>query len=128
MMLIECVPNVSEGRRPDIVAQLADAVRPVPRVRLLDYSSDSSHNRSVFTMVGDQASLEPALMALVESAVANVDLRSHRGEHPRLGAVDVVPFVPIEGATMADCVALAKRVGKAIAERFQIPVDRKSVV
>jgi glutamate formiminotransferase len=121
-MLIECVPNVSEGRRPEVIARLADAVRTVPHVRLLDFTSDPSHNRTVFTMVGDTASLEPAVLALVDAAVASIDLRAHRGEHPRLGAVDVVPFVPIEGVTMAECVALARRVGRAIAERFQMPV------
>src|SRR5713101_3654809 len=121
-MLIECVPNVSEGRRPEIVAAIADAIRAVAGVRLLDYSSDASHNRSVFTFAGDANGVEQAVMALFARAVSDIDLRTHRGEHPRLGAVDVVPFVPIEGATMADCVALAKRVGAAVADRFQIPV------
>ena len=121
-MLIECIPNVSEGRRPEVVAAMADAVRRVPGVRLLDYSSDASHNRSVFTLVGDAAGVEQAVMALVERAVADIDLRTHRGEHPRLGAADVIPFVPIEGVTMADCVALAKKTGAAIAQRFQVPV------
>jgi glutamate formiminotransferase len=90
-MLIECVPNVSEGRRPEVIARLADAVRTVSHVRLLNCTSDPSHNRTVFTMVGDTASLEPAVMALVDAAVASIDLRAHRGEHPRLGVVDVVP-------------------------------------
>ena len=121
-MLIECIPNVSEGRRPEVVAAMADAVRRVQGVRLLDYSSDASHNRSVFTLVGDAAGVEQAVMALVERAVTDIDLRTHRGEHPRLGAVDVIPFVPIEGVTMADCVALAKKTGAAIARRFQVPV------
>ena len=121
-MVIECIPNVSEGRRPEIVAAMADAIRQAPGVRLLDFSSDASHNRSVFTLAGDAAGVELAVLALVERAVADVDLRTHRGEHPRLGAVDVVPFVPIEGATMADCVALAKKTGAAIAERFKVPV------
>jgi glutamate formiminotransferase / 5-formyltetrahydrofolate cyclo-ligase len=121
-MVIECIPNVSEGRRPEIVAAMADAIRQAPGVRLLDFSSDASHNRSVFTLAGDAAGVEQAVLALVERAVADVDLRTHRGEHPRLGAVDVVPFVPIEGATMADCVALAKKTGAAIAERFRVPV------
>ena len=122
MSLIECIPNVSEGRRPEIVAQMADAIRAVSGVRLLDYSSDASHNRSVFTFAGDAAGVEQAVMALFERAVAAIDLRTHRGEHPRMGAVDVVPFVPIEGVTMAECVALAKKVGAAAAERFSIPV------
>ena len=121
-MLIECIPNVSEGRRTDVVDAMADAIRRVAGVRLLDYSSDASHNRSVFTLVGDADGVEQAVLALVERAVADVDLRTHRGEHPRLGAVDVIPFVPIEGATMADCVALAKKAGAAIAQRFHVPV------
>jgi glutamate formiminotransferase len=121
-MVIECVPNVSEGRRPEIVAAMAEAVRVVPGVRLLDYSSDASHNRSVFTLAGDAAGVEQAVLTLVERATAAIDLRSHRGEHPRMGAVDVVPFIPIEGVTMAECVALARKVGATIAERFQIPV------
>ena len=121
-MLIESIPNVSEGRRPEVVAAMADAIRAVDGVRLLDHSSDASHNRSVFTMAGDAAGVERAVLALMARAVADIDLRTHRGEHPRLGAVDVVPFVPIEGATMADCVALAKKTGAAIAERFGVPV------
>src|SRR5580765_841566 len=121
-MLIECIPNVSEGRRPEIIAAMAAAIRAVPGVRLLDHSSDSSHNRSVFTLIGDADGVERAVLALFERAAADIDLRTHRGEHPRLGAVDVVPFVPIEGVTMADCVALARKVGAAVASRFQIPV------
>jgi glutamate formiminotransferase len=121
-MVIECVPNVSEGRRPEVVAAMAEAVRAVAGVRLLDHSSDASHNRSVFTLAGDAAGVEQAVLALVERAVADVDLGTHRGEHPRMGAVDVVPFIPIEGVTMAECVALARTVGAAIAERFHIPV------
>ena len=121
-MIIECIPNVSEGRRPDVVSSMADAIRSVAGVRLLDFSSDASHNRSVFTLVGDAAGVEQAVLALFERAVAAIDLRTHTGEHPRLGAVDVVPFVPIEGVTMAECVALAKKVGASVAERFKVPV------
>jgi glutamate formiminotransferase / 5-formyltetrahydrofolate cyclo-ligase len=121
-MLIECVPNVSEGRRPEVVSEMADAIRAVPGARLLDVSSDPSHNRSVFTLAGDAAGLERAVLALFERAVAAIDLRTHRGEHPRLGAVDVVPFVPIEGASMADCVALARKVGAEVAARFGVPI------
>jgi len=121
-MLIECIPNVSEGRRADVIARMVDAVAAVPGVRLLDHSSDASHNRSVFTLAGDKAGVERAVMALFERAVADIDLRTHKGEHPRLGAVDVVPFVPIEGVTMGDCVELAKTVGAAVAQRFGIPV------
>ena len=121
-MLIECVPNVSEGRRIEVVDAMASAIGTVAGARLLDRSSDRSHNRSVFTLAGDAAGVEAAVLALVERAVADIDLRTHRGEHPRLGAVDVVPFVPIEGVTMAECVALAKKVGAEIARRFDVPV------
>ena len=122
MPIIESIPNVSEGRRPEVVDRLADAIRGTPDVRLLDYSSDASHNRSVFTLVGDAPALKAAILALFESAIGAIDLRTHTGEHPRLGAVDVVPFVPIEGATMADCVALAKDVAATVAERFSLPI------
>ena len=122
MRLVECVPNVSEGRRADVVESMARAIRAVNGVSLLDSSSDPSHNRSVFTLVGEASSLEAAILALFDRAVADLDLRTHRGEHPRIGVVDVVPFVPLEAATMADCVALARRVGAAVADRFRVPV------
>ena len=122
MAIIESIPNVSEGRRPEVIARLADAIRSTPGVRLLDYSSDPSHNRSVFTLVGDAAAITRATLALFEVAVTAIDLRTHTGEHPRLGAVDVVPFVPIEDVTMEECVALARTVGAAVAERFGVPV------
>jgi glutamate formiminotransferase len=122
MAIIECIPNVSEGRRADVVERFAEAIRAVPGVRLLDYSSDPSHNRSVFTLVGDAAGVRSATLALFEQAVAAIDLRTHQGEHPRMGAVDVVPFVPIEGVTMPECVDLAKQVGAEVASRFNVPV------
>jgi glutamate formiminotransferase len=121
-MIIECIPNVSEGRRPDVVAGMADAIRATVGVRLLNHSSDPSHNRSVFTFVGDAAAVERAVLTLFQIAVGTIDLRTHRGVHPRIGAVDVVPFVPIAGAAMADCVALARRVGKTVGDRFAVPV------
>ncbi|MES1254411.1 MAG: glutamate formimidoyltransferase [Acidobacteriota bacterium] len=121
-MMIECVPNVSEGRRPGAIAAMADAITRVGGVRLLDHSSDGSHNRSVFTFVGNAASVVEAALALVELAVASIDLRTHRGEHPRIGAVDVIPFVPLRDVTMAACVDVAREVGAAIARRFAIPV------
>jgi glutamate formiminotransferase len=122
MPIIECIPNVSEGRRREVVDAIAAAIRGVPGVRLLDYSSDASHNRSVFTMAGDAGPIKAAVLAMYERAIPAIDLRTHKGEHPRLGAVDVVPFVPIEGATMDACVALAKDVGREIATRFGVPV------
>ena len=122
MAIIESIPNVSEGRRPEVIARFADAIRHTPGVTLLDSSSDASHNRSVFTLIGDAPALKAAILALFEAAVPAIDMRTHQGEHPRVGAVDVVPFVPIEGATMADCVALAKDVAATIAERFALPI------
>ena len=122
MAIIECVPNISEGRRAEIVAAIAAAVRRVPGARMLDFSSDASHNRSVITMAGDAGPLKAAVLALFDAAVGLIDLRTHSGEHPRMGAVDVVPFVPIEGATMDDCVALAKDTAQSVAERFAMPV------
>ena len=122
MAIIECVPNVSEGRRPEVVAAIVDAIRTVPGARILDFSSDGAHNRSVITLAGDAGPLKAAVLALFEAAVAAIDLRTHKGEHPRMGAVDVVPFVPIEGVTMEECVALAKETARGVAERFAVPV------
>jgi glutamate formiminotransferase / 5-formyltetrahydrofolate cyclo-ligase len=122
MPIIECIPNVIEGRRADVVERLAAALRSVAGIRLLDYSSDASHNRSVFTLAGEADPLKTATLVLFEQAVEAIDLRQHRGEHPRLGAVDVVPFVPIEGVTMKECVALATDVAAAVADRFGVPI------
>jgi glutamate formiminotransferase / 5-formyltetrahydrofolate cyclo-ligase len=122
MPLIECVPNISEGTRADVIETIVSAVRSVPGVRLLDLSSDAAHNRSVISLIGDGGSLKRAVLALFAAALPAIDLRVHRGEHPRLGAVDVVPFIPIEGATLDDCVALAKETGDEVARRFNVPV------
>ena len=120
--IIECVPNLSEGRRPEVVAAALMALEATPGLRVLGIQSDQDHNRSVITLVGEEASLKAGVLALFEVATAQIDLRSHRGEHPRMGAVDVVPFIPITGASMKDCVALARDVGAAVAERFAVPV------
>ena len=122
MPIIECVPNISEGRRTTVVEEIVEALRRVPGVRLLDWSSDTSHNRSVITLAGDAVGLTAAVLVLFEKAIAAIDLRTHTGEHPRMGAVDVVPFVPIEGVTMEDCIALAKDTARVVAERFNVPV------
>ena len=122
MAVIESVPNVSEGRRPDVVEALAAAVRGTAGVRLLDCSSDESHNRSVLTLAGEAEGVRAAILALFEKSIETIDLRSHRGEHPRIGAVDVVPFVPIDHVAMADCVMLAHSTAAAVAERFHVPV------
>jgi glutamate formiminotransferase / 5-formyltetrahydrofolate cyclo-ligase len=121
--MIECIPNVSEGRDPAKILALVDAIRSTPDVWLLNTHSDPDHNRSVFTYASDSASaIRQATMALFEVAVRSIDLREHQGAHPRVGAVDVVPFVPLPGSTMADCVAVAEAVGQEIAQRFGIPV------
>ena len=120
--LVECVPNVSEGRRLEVVDGLAEVIRATPGIRLLDRTSDADHNRSVFTFAGGPEAVERAALALVDAAIRAIDMRAHRGEHPRLGAVDVIPFVPLAGVTMDDCVALAHRVGAAVAATHGVPV------
>jgi glutamate formiminotransferase len=122
MTVIECVPNVSEGRRLDVIEKMTAALKAVPGLRVLDVQSDASHNRSVFTLAGDAAALGAGIPVLFECAVADIDLRNHKGEHPRLGAVDVVPFIPIDGVTMDDCVKLAKTVAADVASRFKLPI------
>ncbi|MCE2513963.1 MAG: glutamate formimidoyltransferase [Acidobacteria bacterium] len=120
--LVEAVPNVSEGRRADVLQELAAAAGGVRGAHLLDWSADPSHNRSVFTMAGSANDLAAAVLRLFAVAVEHVDLRRHRGEHPRIGAVDVVPFVPLGETSMDDCVDLARRVGREVADRLGIPV------
>jgi glutamate formiminotransferase / 5-formyltetrahydrofolate cyclo-ligase len=122
MAIIECVPNVSEGRRPEVVRAIVDAAAATPGVHLLDWSSDTAHNRSVITLAGEAAPLKAAVLALFARSLEAIDLRRHEGEHPRMGAVDVVPFVPIEGVTMADCAHLARETGEAVAAGFGVPV------
>jgi len=120
--IVECIPNFSEGRNQTIIAALADTVKSVPGVTLLDYSADESHNRSVFTFIGNPESVKAAAIALAKYAAANIDLTKHSGEHPRMGAVDVIPFVPIKNVTMEECVGLSKEVGEAVAAQAGIPV------
>ena len=122
MGLIEAVPNVSEGRRREVIDALAAAVAGVPGAALLDTSSDAAHNRTVFTLVGDAAPLKAALHELFAAALARIDLRTHTGVHPRIGAVDVVPLVPLDPAGMPACVSLATELGATIARRFDLPV------
>jgi len=119
---LECVPNVSEGRRPEVVARLAAAVSSPPGVRLLDVSSDPDHNRSVLTLAGDAEGLLQGLLALYEVALDEIDLTRHQGVHPRVGAVDVVPFVPLGDTPMAAAVAAAERLAAEVERRFALPV------
>lgn len=122
MPIIECVPNISEGRRSDVIDNIANSLKAIPGLRVLDVQSDAAHNRSVFTLAGDAEAMKAGIPKLFEGALAAIDLRSHKGEHPRLGAVDVVPFIPIEGVTMAECVTLAKSIADDVARRFNLPV------
>ncbi|MEW6104917.1 MAG: glutamate formimidoyltransferase [Bacillota bacterium] len=120
--IVECVPNFSEGRRPEVVREIVVAVESVPGVQLLDYSSDPSHNRSVLTFIGEPAPVKEAAFRAIAKAAELINMEEHRGEHPRIGATDVVPFVPVLGVTMADCVALARELGAEVAEKLRIPV------
>jgi len=116
------VPNFSEGRRQEVINSIADAIRSTPGVNLLDVESNQDHNRSVISFVGEPGPVKQAALAGSAKAVELIDLTKHKGEHPRMGAVDVVPFVPLSGATMDDCVTLAKDFGREFAERFHVPV------
>ncbi len=121
-MLVESVPNVSEGRRLDVVDRLAEAIEAVPGVYLLDRTSDPSHNRSVFTLAGEHGAVTEALESLVGSAIHEIDMNAHLGEHPRIGAIDVIPFVPLAATTMDDCVELARAFAERLSTRFDLPV------
>ncbi len=112
--IIECVPNFSEGRRPEVIEQIVAAIRSVDGITLLDQSADADHNRSVITFVGDAAAVEEAAFQGIAKAAELIDMTQHSGEHPRMGATDVVPFIPIAGASMDDCVQIAKRLGKRV--------------
>ncbi len=118
--VFECVPNVSEGRRADVIAAIGAAAAG-PDVVLLDTQSDSAHNRSVYTFVGSGEGVLGAAVRLAGAAIERVDLRSHSGEHPRMGAVDVIPFIPVSGATMDDAVGLARQCAAQLWERYQLP-------
>jgi glutamate formiminotransferase/formiminotetrahydrofolate cyclodeaminase len=121
-MLVECVPNFSEGRRPAVIQAIRDAIASVEGTAILDVSSDTSHNRTVITFVAPVEQAVPAAFAGIREARERIDLTKHQGEHPRMGAADVVPFIPLEGATMDDCIALARALGKRVGDELQIPV------
>ncbi|MDR2389235.1 MAG: glutamate formimidoyltransferase [Tannerellaceae bacterium] len=121
-MIMECVPNFSEGRDMEKIEQIVGAFRAKKGVRLLDYSSDADHNRMVATVVGEPSALKVAVLEAIGTAVGLIDLNKHTGEHPRMGAVDVVPFIPIRNCTMDDAIALAGEVGQAVAQHYGLPV------
>ncbi|HFI0467319.1 TPA: glutamate formimidoyltransferase [Streptococcus suis] len=120
--LVECIPNFSEGRNQEIIDGLVATAKSVPGVTLLDYSSDQSHNRSVFTLVGDEESIQEGAFQLVKYASEKIDMTKHTGEHPRMGATDVLPFVPVKDISMEECVQLAKKVAERINKELAIPV------
>lgn len=122
MRLVECVPNFSEGRRPDVVAAIRDAIAAVEGVTVLDVSSDQSHNRTVVTFVAPVERAVDAAFAGMRVALEKIDLNHHTGEHPRMGATDVVPFIPLEGTTMEDCIVLARTLGERVGRELGIPV------
>jgi len=120
--LVECIPNFSEGRDAAVVEQIADTARSIAGVTLLDYSMDASHNRSVFTLVGSPEGMEEAAFQLCKKASEIIDMTKHQGEHPRMGATDVIPFVPVKDMDAKECVEISKRVGERIARELGIPV------
>jgi glutamate formiminotransferase/formiminotetrahydrofolate cyclodeaminase len=122
MSLIECIPNFSEARRPEVIDQIVAAITSVEGARLLDRSSDLDHNRTVLTYAGSPEAVEEAAFRAIKTASELIDLNKHTGEHPRIGATDVCPFVPLSGATMEDCIAMAKRLGERVGKELNIPV------
>ena len=120
--LLECVPNFSEGRRADVVDELARAVTATDGVHLLDRTSDVDHNRSVLTFAGESDAVTTAMESAVAVALERIDMTAHEGQHPRIGAVDVIPFVPLGETTMDDAIDVARRFGRRIAARFDLPV------
>ncbi len=120
--IVECVPNFSEGRRKAVVDRIAAAITRVPGTKLLDTEMDANHNRAVITFIGGPTAVAEAAFRGAQEAVSLIDLTTHRGEHPRIGALDVCPFIPIAGVTMEDCVAIARAVGGRIARELKVPV------
>ena len=120
--LVECVPNFSEGRRPEVIEAITNEVRQVAGVRLLDVKADASHNRVVVTFVGEPQAVKRAAFAACAKASELIDMEVQQGEHPRVGATDVIPFIPVSDVSMAECVALANELGREIAEKLAIPV------
>lgn len=120
--IYQCVPNFSEGRRLEVVAALADAVAGIPGIRLIDRSADFDHNRCVLTLLGDAEPIHTALMAMARIAIAQIDLRAHTGVHPRVGALDVLPIVPLRNAGREEAIEAAHRLGTDLAAEFDLPI------
>lgn len=122
MQIVECVPNFSEGRRQDVIEKIASAAREVAGARLLGYEADADHNRSVFTLAGEPQPVMEAAFRMCRTAAGLIDLNQHKGEHPRMGATDVIPFIPISEVSTADCVSYAEQLGARIGNELEIPV------
>ena len=120
--MLECIPNFSEGRNQETIEAILDTVRGKEGLKLLDYSSDKDHNRTVVTLVGSPQALKEHLVNFVAEAKKRIDLRQHEGQHPRMGAVDVMPFVPIRGITMEETVEFSKELAKELHEKLEIPI------
>lgn len=120
--IVECVPNFSEGRDLDKVEKIVNAFRAKANVKLLDYSNDKDHNRMVVTAMGEPEAMKNAIIEAVGIALQEIDLTKHEGQHPRMGAVDVIPFIPIKGMTIQEADELAKEVGKTLAEKYSLPI------
>ena len=120
--IIESVPNFSEGRRRGVIDAIVSSMRSVPGIKILDVETDADHNRSVVTLIGDGASIQEAAFRGAKTASELIDLNRHKGQHPRMGALDVLPFIPISEATMQDCVEIANKVGSRIASELNIPI------
>ena len=120
--MIECVPNFSEGRDLEKIESIINAFRAKENVKLLDYSNDKDHNRMVVTVIGEPEAIKNCIVEAVGVAIERIDLTKHKGQHPRLGAADVIPFIPIKGMTIEEADALAKVVGKALAEKYSLPI------
>ena len=122
MKIVECVPNFSEGRRPDVILKIQDSITSVKGIRLLNQHSDDDHNRTVFTFLGEPGAVLEAAFRSVQTAAENINLETHRGCHPRIGAADVVPFIPLGESTMEECIALSRILGQKIGDLLRIPV------
>ena len=120
--LMECVPNFSEGRNVKIIENIVDEVRKIEGVKLLDYSSDKDHNRSVVTFLGEPDKVESAAFNLIRKAAELIDMRKHKGAHPRMGATDVVPFIPIKDVSTEECVEISRKLGEKVGTELAIPV------
>jgi len=120
--IVECVPNFSEGRNLEKIERIVNVFRAKENVKLLDYSNDKDHNRTVVTVIGEPVAVKNSIIEAVDVAIETIDLRKHSGQHPRIGAADVIPFIPIKGMTFEEADALAKELGKTLAEKYHLPV------